>query len=128
VFFASVRVESWIANISCRCYRPVHQFITSITQGFQVHTVHLVTAHVDIKECAVTKGFCTYCLHVVSASNLLNRIYNNCKFKISTVTKQNVTYRNKIVSSSKILNANQMLISYFLSIHYNSSHLNILYI
>jgi len=120
VFFASVRVESWIAKISRRSYRPVHQFIKSITQGFQVHRVHLATGHVDIKQCAVTKGFCIYCLTVVSASNLLNQIYNNCKFKIFTVTKQNVSYSNKIASSSKILNTNQMLISYILSIQYNT--------
>ena len=81
MFFASVRVESWIAKISRRSYRPVHQFIKSITQGFQVHGVHLAAGHVDIKECAVTKGFCIHCLPVVSASNLLNQIYNNCKFK-----------------------------------------------
>jgi len=120
VFFVSVRVESWIAKISCRSYRPVHQFIKSITQGFQVHRVHLATGYVDIKQCAITKGFCIYRLPVVSASNLLNQIYNNCIFKIFTVTKQNVSYTNKIASSSKILNTNQMLISYFLSIHYNT--------
>ena len=120
MFFASVRVESWIAKISRRSYRPVHQFIKSITQGFQVHRVHLATGYVDIKQCAVTMGFCIYCLPVVSASNLLNQIYNNCKFKIFTVTKQTVCYSSKIVSSSKILNANQMLLSYFLYITIHS--------
>jgi len=116
----SVRVESWIAKISRRSYRPVHQFKKSITQGSQVHRVHLATGYVDIKQCAGTKRFCIHCLPVVSASNLLNQIYKNCKFKIFTMTKQNVSYTNKIALSSKILNTNQMLISYFLSIYYNT--------
>ena len=36
------------------------------------------------------------------------------------MTKQNVSYTNKIASSSKILNTNQMLISYILSIQHNT--------
>jgi hypothetical protein len=56
-------------------YRPVHQLTKSITQRLQVHRVHLATAYVDIKECAVTKEFCIYSLPVVSACNLLDQIY-----------------------------------------------------
>ena len=42
---------------SRQSYRPIHQFIKSLTQHFQVHRVHLATAYADIKECAVTRNF-----------------------------------------------------------------------
>jgi len=107
---------------SCRSHRPVHQFIKSVTQRFQVHRIHLPTAYADIKECAVTKEFCIYSLPVVSACNLLNQIYivtANLKFPLCQHKMQVTQIKSqKFISSSKILNANQMLIVYFLSIHY----------
>jgi hypothetical protein len=107
---------------SRRSYRPVHQFIKTITQCFQVQIVHLATAYVDIKECAVTKEFCIYSFPIVSACNLLNQIYiltANLKFPLCQHKTQVTQIRSpKFDSSNKILNANQTLISYFLSIHY----------
>jgi len=51
---------------------PVHKTHNS---ALTVHRVHLATAHVALKECAVTKECCIYSLPVVSACNLLNQIY-----------------------------------------------------
>jgi len=65
-----------------------------------------------------------YSLPVVSACSVLNQIYILTKYLKSPLLqcKTQVTQIKspKFISSSKILNANQMLISYFLSIHYIS--------
>jgi hypothetical protein len=91
-----VSLKDWWQRYSRESYRPVHQFIKLIIQRLQIHWVRLATACVGLKECAVTKEFCTYCLPVVSASNLLNQIYNNCKLKISNMPTQNASYTYKI--------------------------------
>jgi hypothetical protein len=51
---------------------PVHKTHNS---AITVHRVHLVTAYVGLKECAVTKEFCKHSLPVVNACNLLNHFH-----------------------------------------------------
>ena len=69
------------------------------------------------KECAVTKEFYTYSLPVVSACNLLNQIYiltANLKFTLCQQKTQFAQIKSpKFVWSSKILNTNQRLITFF---------------
>ena len=64
----SPRYCLWVIQAST----PVHKTHNS---ALTVHRVHLATAHVALKECAVTKECCIYSLPVVSACNLLNQIY-----------------------------------------------------
>jgi len=51
---------------------PVHKTHNS---ALTFHSVHLATAYVGLKECAVTKEFCRHSLHVVNACNLLNHFH-----------------------------------------------------
>ena len=51
---------------------PVHK---SHSSALTIHRVHLATAYVGLKECAVTKEFCKHSLPVVNACNLLNNFY-----------------------------------------------------
>jgi len=75
VFFASVRVESWITKISSvlQAGKPVHKIHNS---ALTIHIVHLTTAYEGLKECAVNKEFCIYSRPAVSACNLLKQICN----------------------------------------------------
>jgi len=48
---------------------PVHKTQSS---ALTVHRVHLATAYVGLKKCAVTKEFCRHSLPVANACNLLD--------------------------------------------------------
>ena len=100
-------------DAACRSYRPVHQFIKRITERLQFR-VHLATAYVGLKECAVTKEFCTVFLLLMRAT--CSTIFTSeCKLKISNMPTQNASYTCKIIkihSSPKILKANQMSVTF----------------
>jgi hypothetical protein len=51
---------------------PVHKTHSS---ALTVHRVHLATAYVGLKECAVTKEFCKHSLPVLNACNLFNHFH-----------------------------------------------------
>jgi len=51
---------------------PVHKTYNS---ALIVRRVHLATAYIGLKKCAVTKQFCIHGLPVVNARNLLNHFH-----------------------------------------------------
>jgi len=57
-------------DAACRSCKPVYVVYKIHNSVLTVHTVHLATAYLGLKECAVTKEFCMYSLPVVSGVQL----------------------------------------------------------
>jgi hypothetical protein len=73
LLLVSLKVSSQIYCLSVlQAGTPVHKTHSS---ALTVHRVHLATAYVGLKECAVTKEFCKHSLPVLSACNLLTHFH-----------------------------------------------------
>ena len=100
---------------------PVHKTHNS---AITIHRVHLATAYVGLKECAVTKEFCWHSLAVVNACSTILHVNANLKFPICQHKMQVTPIKlSKFISIPKILKANQMLISCFPHITVNWRHI-----